>query len=556
VRTSPSGHAPERAEVVVVGGGHNGLVCAAYLARAGVDVVVVERNSRCGGALFSTTSDGFTFEHGAIDHSTIVASTIPEELQLRRHGLQYVERTASALHLYGDGTQIAVAETAEETARSIAAVDAADADAWLELAALSRRMLALTAELTLPRAVPMDVATRLGRVALGRAGEPLVALAQSSAIEVAERWFRSPQLRALAVFRSQFSGLPPWYPGTGAVFCLTPGGHGRRFGRPRGGSRAFVDALCGAVLASGGRIRCDFPATSLRRVAGDWQVESASGEAVTASRAVVSAIAPQDAILRLVEPSAVPPRLRRRFEQVEVLSGNLSQYSIAAALRRQPPVTGLPHGYAGSQLWLLPEPAAVLDGPTAALAGTVPARPGVLITFPSLFDAAAAPPGAATAWMNGFVAHRLNRPGGWAAGAAEAEERIWTTVEACLPGVRELVTESVFVSPEDLTRHTGAVNAGHHVSATLGQLLAGRPVRGCANYRTGIDGFYLTGAGTNPGSSISGLPGRACAEALLDDLADGWQARARRPMRAARRELGRLRRMSAAALDTRRALGP
>jgi beta-carotene ketolase (CrtO type) len=158
--------------------------------------------------------------------------------------------------------------------------------------------------------------------------------------------------------------------------------------------------------------------------------------------------------------------------------------------------------------------------------------------------------------MNGFVAHRLNRPGGWAAGAAEAEERIWATVEACLPGVRELVTESVFVSPEDLTRRTGAVNAGHHVSATLGQLLAGRPVRGCANYRTGIDGFYLTGAGTNPGSSISGLPGRACAEALLDDLADGWQARARRPMRVARRELGRLRRMSAAALDTRRALGP
>jgi phytoene dehydrogenase-like protein len=249
----------------------------------------------------------------------------------------------------------------------------------------------------------------------------------------------------------------------------------------------------------------------------------------------------------------VPQRLRRRFEQVEVLSGNLSQDSLAAALRGQPPVGGLPGGFAGSQLWLLPEPAAVLDGPSAALAGTFPARPGVLITFPSILDAAAAPPGAATAWVNGFVAHRLDRPGGWTAGAAEAEARIWATVESCLPGVHELVTESVFVSPEDLTRRTGAVNAGGHVSATLSQLLAGRPVRGCANHRAGIDGLYLTGAGTNPGPSVSGLPGRACAEALLDDLADGWRDRARRPVTAARRELARLRRLSAAALDARRA---
>ena len=239
----------------MLGGGHNGLVCAAYLARAGVDVMVVERNSRCGGALFSTTSNGFTLEHGAVDHSTIVASTIPDELDLERHGLQYAHRTASAVHLYGDGVQIAIGETAEDTARSIAAVDAADAEAWMELAALSSRMLAITAELSRDRAVPMELALRVGRVALGGAGRPLIDLATISAVDLAERWFHSPHMRALAVFRSQFSGLPPWYPGTGAVFCLTPGGHGRRFARPRGGSKAFVDALQSAR----GRIRRSGP---------------------------------------------------------------------------------------------------------------------------------------------------------------------------------------------------------------------------------------------------------------------------------------------------------
>src|SRR5262245_5974603 len=220
--------------------------------------MVVERNSRCGGALFSTTKDGFTLEHGAVDHSTIVGSTVPEELDLFRHGLDYVYRTASALHLYGDGVQIAIAETAEDTAKSIAEVDAADAAAWMELAALSSKLLALTGELSRDPPVPLEAAQRLGRVALGRAGRPIIELARSSAVEVAERWFRSPHLRALAVFRSQFSGLPPWYPGTGAVFCLTPGGHGRRLGRPRGGSRAFVAALQSALTGFGGRVRGDF----------------------------------------------------------------------------------------------------------------------------------------------------------------------------------------------------------------------------------------------------------------------------------------------------------
>ena len=260
--------------MVVVGGGHNGLVCAAYLARAGLDVLVVERNSRCGGALFSTTKDGFTLEHGAVDHSTIIGSTIPDELELERHGLDYVYRTAAALHLYGDGVQIAIAETAEDTARSIAEVDAADAAAWMELAALSSKLLALTGELSRDPPVPMEAAQRLGRVALGRAGRPIIELARSSAVEVAERWFRSPHMRALAVFRSQFSGLPPWYPGTGAVFGLTPAGHGRRFGRPRGGSRAFVEALQSAVVGFGGRVRCDFAVSRVSRDDGGWRIES------------------------------------------------------------------------------------------------------------------------------------------------------------------------------------------------------------------------------------------------------------------------------------------
>jgi hypothetical protein len=102
------------------------------------------------------------------------------------------------------------------------------------------------------------------------------------------------------------------------------------------------------------------------------------------------------------------------------------------------------------------------------------------------------------------------------------------------------------------------VNAGAHVSTIITQLLAGRPARGSADHRSGIEGVYLTGAGTNPGPSISGLPGRACAEAVLADLAAsaGW-GRVRRPVAAARRELARWRRLSELTLAVRRdAAGP
>ena len=417
-------------------------------------------------------------------------------------------------------------------------------------------MLAFMAELSRGRAVSLDGALRVGAVALGARGRREIDLARMSAVEAAERWFRSPHMRALAIMRSQFSGLPPWYPGTAAVFCLTPGGHGRRFSRPEGGSRAFVDALVGALVEHGGRIRRDFPVSRVGRRGTEWTLHAVSGDVVTASTAVVSAIPPQDMVLGLLDPEIVPSRIRQRFEKVEVLTGNLGQFSLAAALREAPALDHLPPGFEGAQLWMLQEPGAALEVAAAAFAGTLAQRPGLLATIPSVIDPTAAPAGAATMWINGFVGQRLVRRGGWTAGASEATERIWRTVESCLPGVSDLVTDSTFSSPDDLVDRTGALNAGAHVASTFGQLLAGRPVRGCADHRAGIDGLYLTGAGTNPGPGISGLPGRACAEALLDDLAvgrgDHRQRRLRVRVRAFRRELTRLGRLSALALEVRR----
>ena len=516
---------------------------------------MVEKNAECGGALFSSERDGVTLEHGGVDHSTIVASTIPEELGLADHGLDYIDRTASAIHLFGDGVRIAIAETVDETVESIAAIDQADAEAWIELAELSTRLWELIGVLSDGRAVPMKAASRAGRTVLGRRARSVVDLATMPADELARRWFRSPHMRALAAFRSQFSGLPASHPGTGAVFCLTPSGHGRRYSRPRGGSRAFISAIESLITETGGAVETGFHTIAVERLTSGWAVRSDDGREVVARAALVSAIPPQDMILDLLAPDRVVPRkLRSRMEQVEVTTANLSQFTLAAALESRPSLVGVDGtGYEGAQVWMLSDPGAFLAHQEAAMAGRIADRPAVLATLPSVLDPATAPSGRASLWVNGFIARQLADGRTWADTSGEATTKVWATVDACLPGVSDSVTDSVFTSPDDLSHRTGALNPGFHLSATLGQSLAGRPVRGAANHRSGIDGLYLTGAGTNPGPSISGLPGRACADAVVSDLLPrGIVEKADARVRSAGRELDRARRLLAAVRRARR----
>lgn len=542
-------------DVVVVGGGHNGLITAGYLARAGLRVCVVEQNERCGGALFSSRGEAVMLEHGAIDHSTIVGSQIPADLELERHGLRYIHRLESAMHVFGDGARVTIGATAEATAESIGAIDAHDAEAWLRLSGLARRFLELNAALADGYPIPLQTLLPVARRALGPHGRELVELASTPITTMAERWFRSPEMRALAVFRSQFSGLPGWHPGTAAVFCLSPASHGNTYSRPEGGSAAFVDSLVSSLKASGGVVINDFPVAVVSRSTSGWQVVSTRGEAVHASTAVVSAIAPRDFLLKLLRPrDALPAALRTRVEGIEESTANLSQFSLAAELSRSPDLTFLNEpDFEGSQLWLLTEPDDILRSQKSATEGVVPTNPAVLATFPTILDPSLASEASASMWINGFIARELNTPGGWSAGAPDAVEKIWGTVDVCLPGIHDHVSGSVFTSPEDLTRRTGATNPGLHVSPTLQQLHGGRPVRGAANHRSGVPGLYLTGAGTNPGASISGLPGQACAMALLADLEK--RSPGRRLLATSRsgmREFARARRLTKRAYEIRR----
>ncbi len=299
-------------DVVVVGGGHNGLICAAYLARAGLDVIVVEQNDGAGGALMSSEWEGYRLEHGAVEHTAVLTSGVIDELGLEDLGLSYRTRDVAAIHLFGDGASVTIGRTVEATAESIASISARDARAWTDLSERSAPLLRAFAIASGGWVPPMSVATRVARAIGGRDAAPLVDLAQMSVIDLATKWFESPHVRALAIFRASFLGLPPWAPGTANAFLLTTGGHGRRLGRPLGGSRAFVAALAAAVTDGGGVVRCGFRVESVSRRGAGWTVRSTAGEEITARRAVVSAIPPQDFVLRLLSPADVVPTSTRR----------------------------------------------------------------------------------------------------------------------------------------------------------------------------------------------------------------------------------------------------
>ena len=212
------------ADVVVVGGGHNGLICAAYLARAGLDVVVVEQNEMPGGALMSSEWEGYRLEHGALEHTAVLTSGVIDELGLEDLGLAYRTRDVAAIHLFGDGANVTIGSTVEATADSIASISVRDARAWAELSERSAPLLRAFSIASKGWVPPMNVATRIARTMGGRDADTLVEMVQMSVLDLATRWFESPHVRSLAVFHASFLGLPPWAAGTANAFLA----HDRR----------------------------------------------------------------------------------------------------------------------------------------------------------------------------------------------------------------------------------------------------------------------------------------------------------------------------------------
>jgi phytoene dehydrogenase-like protein len=524
-------------DAVVIGGGHNALVAAAYLARGGLRTVVLERRERLGGAA-DTSELGPGIRVPTLAHTVgRLRPSVQRELALGRHGLSLI---APEVRVFGPrpaGGAIALWSDVAATVEGLRAVSTADAAAY---ATFDRRVRLLGRFLdALARSTPPDVASpglgdalgglRLGRSfrGLGRDGSRAIlrVLPMAVADLVAES-FETDALRAAIAWRGvRYGAVGPWSSGTASVLLVDGAGNdGGAAGETvfaRGGPGALTDALAAAARAAGAEIRLDADVASITTRDGRATgVVLAGGEEIPA-RAVVSGTDPKRTLLDLLDPVSLGPSLGWR-------AGNIRTPGVVAkvnlALRSLPRFTAaadderLLHG----RIVVAPGIDAMERAFDASKYGRWSESPVLEATIPSIADPSlvdGARPGTHVMSVIAQYAPYALVDGDWEAGREAFGNAVIGVLESVAPGIGELVTHRQVLTPVDLESRYG-LTGGHpmHAESGLDQFYLWRPLLGHARYRLGVAGLYLCGSGAHPGGGITGGPGQNAAREILHDL--------------------------------------
>ena len=529
-------------DVAILGGGHNGLVTAAYLAGAGLDVIVLEKNAVVGGAAV-TEEFHPGFRNSVASYTvSLLNPKIIADLDLAAHGLKIVERpvanfwpidaTRSLVMPYGlANRQKAISAFSQRDAERLP-----DYDAALERAAAVLRGLLLK---TPPNAgggiLEMIRGFGVGRGVLGLGIEDqrlLIDLFTKSAAAFLEGWFENDHVTAAFAFDGIVGTLAsPYTPGTAYVLlhhCFGEvNGKPGVWGHAIGGMGAITQTMAKAAIARGAVIRTNAPVS---RVLDDGKnavgVELASGEVILA-RAVAANIAPKVLMREFVSAEAVPAEVRAPFARIETGSGT---FRMNVALSELPDFTCLPGKNAAPH-----HGAGIVIGPTIGYLDRayMDARrdgwsmaPVVEMLIPSTLDDSLAPPGQHVASL--FVQHvmpKLPEGRSWCDPAEKDRfaDVVIDTVTRHAPNFRASVLARQILSPLDLRERFGLPDGDiFHGQLGLGQLFSARPVLGSANYRSPLAGLYFCGSGAHPGGGVTGVPGHNAAREILRDFKKIW----------------------------------
>jgi beta-carotene ketolase (CrtO type) len=529
------------ADVVVIGAGHNGLVCACYLARAGLRVVVLEAADAPGGCIHTIelAAGRGRLELGAYEHAGIRASGVAADLELEAHfGLRFHLRDELSLAPCDDGTALAFHNSLERTVEGLALLaGGSEAAAYRRFARWAEAGVALLRQTEAGAPPSLRQLAALAETALGHQAQQLLQALLGSASVLLRSSFDDERLQGVLAHWAAHSQQSPADPGTGAGALLLAGGHGSPAARPVGGSRATVDALVGCLQQAGGTLRCGLPVERVEVVNGRAVAVHAGGERFPAARAVVSALDARRLFLGLLDEHDVPQRLLGEVRRIHVGRRNVSELKVDAVLASMPEVPG-PTGFERSFM-LSANTVADLERSFARIQlGELPERPPLMIAFPSVLEPGWAPEGGAVVWLSTFVPWRL-ASGPWDhRGLEEAADHTWRVAEQAL-GVHLQAVERRVTGPSEWVARTGNPYANpNHVEMSIDQLLAFRPSPTLAGYRTPIEGLFLTGAGTHPGGGVTGIPGRNTAAVVLETV--GIRRR-RRTVRTFRERLARIR---------------
>jgi phytoene dehydrogenase-like protein len=525
-------------DAIIIGGGHNGLVCAAYLAAAGVRTLVLEARDKVGGcAVTEEFHPGFRNSQAAYTVSLLNPQVI-RDLDLNAHGLRLVPRQLSNFLPLGDDRylKVGVGRTKAEVAK-FSAKDAAQLDAYsarLDALADFLRAIALETPPNLPAANALDWVTQMARAGkfarrwqkLGIEGErDVLDIFTSSAGDYLDHWFESAPIKAAYGFDSIVGTYQsPYAPGTAYVllhhcFGEVNGAKGQ-WGHALGGMGAITQAMAKAATARGVEIRV---ASAVKEVlveeGGAAGVRTAKGETFRA-KTIVANVNPKLLYRDIVPQEALPSDFKDRIARWRCGSGT---FRMNVALSELPDFSCLPgrdqaeHHTAG--IVIAPSLGYMEDAYFDARRRGWSQKPIVEMLIPSTLDDSLAPKGAHVASLFcQHVAPTLSGARSWDDHREEVADLIIATVDAYAPNFKASVIARQIFSPLDLERTFGLVGGDiFHGSLDLGQLFVARPMLGHADYRAPIKGLYMCGAGTHPGGGVTGLPGRNAAREILRD---------------------------------------
>ncbi|HEU4488575.1 MAG TPA: NAD(P)/FAD-dependent oxidoreductase [Actinomycetota bacterium] len=514
-------------DAIVIGAGHNGLVSAALLARAGLRVVVFERRDEVGGAAATTRLSSGVGLPAVAQSAERFDRGLVAKLDLERHGLEFIEPEVAMFCPRADGPALTLWSDPLATARELGS----DAPGYLELDRRVRSLASFLAELF--QLTPVDLTRpglqgawaglRLGRALrdLGEdAKELLRAVPMAVADFVAEHVSDDALRAAIAARAVRYTAAGPWSAGSTYQLLAESSAGGGAAGRTvfvRGGPGALGVALASSARASGAEIRtsCEVAGVlSSDRVA--TGVALSSGEEIEGA-AVLSGADPKHTLLSLVDPVELGPTLRWRATNLRT-PGVTCKLNLALS---SVPKFSDAHDQRVLQGRILIAPGIdyLERAFDASKYGRISEAPLLECTIPSLVDGSLSSNGGQVmSVLFQYAPYRLQQ-GSWGEQRDLVAKIALETLEQHAPGLSDLVEDRQVLTPEDLERDYGLTEGGAlHGEPGLDQIFSWRPLLGHARYRFGIEGLYLCGSGAHPGGGLTGLPGAGAAREVLKDF--------------------------------------
>ena len=396
-------------DYIVIGGGHNGLVTAAYLAKAGQRVEVLERYKILGG--YNTTEEmpaapGYRLNIGALEHIAIFDTPLVADLELEKHGLDYIYREAIYLFPFLDGVDIPIYRSIDRTAEEIAKLSPHDGEAYSDFMDFSDAFLGILAAVSTGPPPTFGELAALMDAEIGLDTDQVLWVLLTNPRAVLDTWFEHPQVKAALGYYGAHTQTAPSRVGAGFAPCIMVGPHESGVPRPRGGSGMLNEALAAVVDAHGGSVRTSL---GVRRILVEngkaTGVETDDGQSMAAAKGVVSSIDARRVFQDLVDECHTPAALRKRLGNVHAGGTNISEFKIDSALSAPLDWSRFPHGEEfGVGMQLLCPSLDYLDRVFADIQGGVPPEePAIMVGTASVLDSSLAPYDGHTLWVSSFA---------------------------------------------------------------------------------------------------------------------------------------------------------